>query len=209
MDTPLSTVREELKSTAEKSQAKALSLCLPLSLSLALSYSDTQAYIHSPSLVLSQSWVHREKKTAESPSHLFTHRIHFVFSPSCYCSFQSYMYDLYHVTIAQIYRFALMKHLDPQKKDTWVLFPFNQPQMPSTHAYMCLWGWDIVQTTKQAHGFPLNRVLVCVYVCVCIRVCPVVSPVCAVAPHPPLIMSPPQISLSLFLSLATNWSGQL
>lgn len=66
IDTPLSTVREELKSTADESQAKALSLCLPLSISLLLRYTSLSTL----SLTCPLSGLSAPGEgTAELPSH--------------------------------------------------------------------------------------------------------------------------------------------
>lgn len=78
VDTPLSTVREELKGRAEKSQTKALSLCLPLALR------HTNLYTLSLTYLSSLNPECPERRGKKEPNRLFTcsHReYHSVLSP--------------------------------------------------------------------------------------------------------------------------------
>lgn len=200
MDTPLSTVREELKGTAEKSQAEALSLCVSLSLRHTSLYTLTRP--------LSILRAYREKP-AELLPHLFTEYTSLTSVLLLFFSVKHVTTYLIQVIISYIDLHWLniwvhKKTKQQQKTNASVLFHFNQPQMANTHTHtlVCASGFE---TTKQPCACFFSRVSVCV--CIHARTSSGQSSQCCCPPHPPT--HPLCRSLSLFLSLAINWSGQL
>lgn len=176
MDTPLSTVREELKGRAEKSQTKALSLCLPLALRHTNLYTLSLIYLSS----LNPECPERRGK--KEPNRLFTcsHReYHSVLSP---CS-PPLSQPLSNIDF--FFPFFLKDktiYVQEKRSNVSMLLCFNQPQMHSRK-----------QPLQPQQGLA---------VCLCLH--PVVSPGCAVNPPAHPLTSSLSLLLDLSLSLFPN-----